>query len=101
MPKTIHIRALLILLTVVVGLFLLPALGLAQTGGGYSLTWSTIDGGGGKVSGSGYTLAGTIGQSDAGAALTGGDYTLIGGFWPGADTTQQAQHSIYLPLVLR
>ena len=57
---------------------------LAQTGGGYDLTWSTIDGGGGSSAGSGYQLAGTFGQPDAGATLSGGAYSLSGGFWGGA-----------------
>jgi len=51
----------------------------AQT---YSLDWSTIDGGGGTSSGGQYTLSGTIGQPDAGS-MTGGTFTLQGGFWPG------------------
>ena len=39
----------------------------AQTGGPYSLIWSTIDGGGEMFSAGGsYTLGGTIGQADAG-----------------------------------
>jgi len=53
---------------------------LAQSGGGYDLTWSTVDGGGGRSEGGGYSLSGTIGQPDAGVA-TGGPYTLRGGFW--------------------
>jgi hypothetical protein len=68
----------------------------AQGGGGYDLTWSTIDGGGGASEGGGYSLSGAIGQPDAGV-LTGGGYTLIGGFWPGAS----GSYRIYLPLVLR
>ena len=32
---------------------------LAQTAGGYDLTWWTVDGGGGTVSGGGYALMGT------------------------------------------
>ena len=40
----------------------------AQTGGGYDLTWNTIDGGGYMFStGGGYSLGGTMGQPDAGA----------------------------------
>ncbi len=55
----------------------------AQTGGGYELTWNTIDGGGATFStGGGFTLGGTIGQPDAGL-LTGGSFTLRGGFWGG------------------
>ncbi|MBC7262449.1 MAG: hypothetical protein H5T63_10605 [Chloroflexi bacterium] len=69
----------------------------AQSGGGYDLSWSTIDGGGYTFStGGGYTLGGTIGQADAGT-LSGGGYTLNGGFWSG----RVARHGIYLPLILR
>lgn len=82
-----------------VTIVLLVASGVqAQTGGGYDLTWWTVDGGGGRVSGGGYVLMGTAGQPDAGSALTGGGYGLVGGFWPGAGA---AQYKIYLPLVLR
>ena len=52
----------------------------AQTGGGYDLTWNTMDGGGGLSSGGDYSVYGTIGQPDAGA-MNGGDYSLQGGFW--------------------
>ncbi len=68
----------------------------AQTGGTYDLTWNSIDGGGAMLSAGGsYSLGGTIGQADAGT-LSGGSYTLAGGFWGGA-----AINNIYLPLVLR
>jgi hypothetical protein len=70
----------------------------AQTGGGYDLTWWTVDGGGGTLQGGGYTLMGTAGQPDPAPALTGGDYTLVGGFWPGASSPHVF---VYLPLVLR
>ena len=72
----------------------------AQTGDGYDLTWHTVDGGGGTVGGasSSYTLMGTAGQPDAGAALTGGGYSLYGGFWPGSAAVT---YGVYLPLVLR
>jgi hypothetical protein len=53
----------------------------AQSGGPYSLTWSTIDGGGVTfASGGVYTLGGTIGQADAGALATG-SFGCSGGFW--------------------
>jgi hypothetical protein len=58
---------------------------LAQSGGGYDLTWNSIDAGGGTSSGGGFELRGTIGQPDASAAnaiaSVGGDYQLTGGFW--------------------
>ncbi len=48
---------------------------LAQTGGGYNLTWSTLEGGS-VSSGGAYTLGGVISQPDSGSALTGGIYNL-------------------------
>ena len=49
----------------------------------FDLSWRTIDGGGAESTGGGFALAGTIGQPDAGA-MSGGDFELSGGFWPGA-----------------
>ena len=53
--------------------------------GDYEITWSSIDGGGGRSTGGDYALVGTIGQPDAGE-MAGGDYELSGGFWPGGPT---------------
>jgi hypothetical protein len=70
---------------------------VAQNGGGYDLTWNTIDGGGVTFStGGSYSLGGSIGQPDAGV-LSGGLYTLNGGFWRGA----AVNYKIYLPLVVK
>ena len=58
------------------------AQGVAQSGDGYDLTWSTIDSGGAMSStGNGYELGGTIGQADAGALTGDNGYALTGGFW--------------------
>lgn len=55
--------------------------------GAYDLSWNTVDGGGGTSTGAGgYELSGTIGQPDAGGAMTGGTFSLTGGFWPGAES---------------
>jgi hypothetical protein len=83
---------------VALALLLIVSTALAQTGGDYDLSWSTIDGGGGESHGGGYHLMGTAGQPDAGTALSGGAYTLVGGFWPGA---AEASAPIYLPVILR
>lgn len=73
----------------------------AQTGGGYDLTWSTIDGGGGTSTGGTYSLSGTIGQP-ATDAVSGGVYTLAGGFWPAAGPTGGGPVPwLYLPLIRR
>ncbi|GBC93731.1 hypothetical protein HRbin15_02233 [bacterium HR15] len=54
----------------------------AQSGGGYDLTWWTIDSGGITfATGGTFTLGATIGQPDASNALTGGAFSLTGGFW--------------------
>ena len=52
----------------------------------YYIDWHTVDGGGEMWStGGAFELGGTIGQPDAGA-MTGGTYSLTGGFWAvGAD----------------
>src|SRR5271165_1847198 len=57
---------------------LLPAVGFAQQ---YSIDWFKIAGGGGTSTGATYTVSGTIGQHDAGGPMTGGNYSLTGGFW--------------------
>ncbi|MBN1179731.1 MAG: hypothetical protein JXD18_10985 [Anaerolineae bacterium] len=86
----------IILLSIIAAL-LTSSVALAQTGGGYDLTWWTVDGGGGTVSSAAYELAGTIGQSDVGVVLSGGEFTLYSGFWSSGTT----QYMIYLPLILR
>ena len=95
--RTRHGIALPILLVYLLLVYLLLVYALpavAQIGGGYDLTWSTIDGGGATFStGGGYSLGGTIGQPDAGL-LSGGGYTLGGGFWGGAGF-----YRVFLPII--
>lgn len=72
---------------------------LAQSGGGYDLSWSTLEGGGITVStGGAYTLGGTAGQADAGQ-MAGGGYILSGGFWPGG--VAAPPFVLYLPQILQ
>ncbi len=59
-------------------------------GQSYSIDWSTIDGGGGTSTNATYTLSGTIGQPDAGATMSGGGFTVQGGFWAEAIQTPGA-----------
>ena len=54
---------------------------LAQSGGPYNLSWHNI-GPGGASSGGNFTLNAAVGQPDA-ATMSGGSYTLTGGFLPG------------------
>ena len=70
---------------------LLPLAGLAQN---YSIGWYKVAGGGGTSSNGQYSVSGTIGQQDASGAMSGGNYSVTGGFWsliavvqsPGAPT---------------
>ena len=66
--------------------------------GGENISRWVIAGGGGQSSGGGYALNGTLGQTEAGSTMSGGDYTLSGGFWGGVATTVP---NIYLPLIQR
>ncbi len=91
-------RALVIGLATVLVSLAMGWTAVAQIGSSYDLTWNTIDSGGGTSSNGGYTLDGTIGQSEAGAPISDGGYMLTGGFWAGVSI---AQHRIYLPTVLR
>ena len=92
-PRATCLRAMLVCL-----LLLAAVPVLAQSGAGYDLTWSTVDGGGGTFStGGGYSLGGTAGQPDAGL-LAGGNYDLAGGFWQGGTG---GVYRVYVPVVVR
>src|SRR6266487_812109 len=67
-----EIAALLTLL-----LFALSA--SAQT---FTIDWFSIDGGGAMNStGERFSVVGTIGQPDAGPTMSGGNFSMAGGFW--------------------
>jgi len=69
----IHFLRLLFLATL-----LLPLAVAAQP---YSIDWYKIAGGGGTSTSGTYQVTGTIGQPDASGAMTGGNYSVTGGFW--------------------
>lgn len=71
--------------------------GLAQTGGGYDLTWNSVDGGAVTfAAGNGYELGAAIGQPDA-QTMGGNGYALRGGFWGGVPPDYRA----FVPVALR
>jgi hypothetical protein len=84
-----------------IALFLLASLnGLAHAASGsYTLSWWSVDGGGGLSRASAYSLSGVAGQPDA-AASGGAGYQLGGGFWP-EQPGEVYPISIYLPLVVK
>ena len=64
----------------VIGLAAAFALAASVSAQNYSIDWFTIDGGGGTSTGGVFSVSGTIGQPDAGV-MSGGSYSLVGGFW--------------------
>jgi len=73
-----------------------PASGAPAAGAGYSLDWSTLDGGGGLITGGSYRLISTIGQPD-GVSSSGTGFTFDGGFLPGMF---QPWH-LFLPVIIK
>jgi hypothetical protein len=93
-------KARIVIALVIAIVFVVSGLVHAQSGG-YDLTWHTVDSGGVSFRmDDEYQLGGTIGQPDAGG-LSGGDYTLVGGFWWDGAVSQSFEHLIYLPFVLK
>jgi hypothetical protein len=52
-----------------------------DNGNVFLIVWYKIAGGGGTSTGGVYVVSGTIGQPDPSGAMTGGNYSLTGGFW--------------------
>ncbi len=75
------------LILVLMALLLAPSLdSQAQSGGGFEIRRSTIDGGGGRSTASTFALTGTAGQADA-SFSSGGNFEVRGGFWAGASAS--------------
>jgi len=81
------VKALLFSLLAAVALALSASTASAQN---YSIDWFKISGGGGTSSNGQFTLSGTIGQHDAGGPMTGGSFSLTGGFWSLLSVVQTA-----------
>lgn len=66
---------------ITVSLALICSSAAAQSGGDFEITRSVIAGGGGDTAGGTFGVSGTKGQPKAGTTLTGGSFSLTGGFW--------------------
>ena len=53
----------------------------AAKGDDFSIDWFVVGGGGGTSGNGTYAVSGTIGQPATGGSLSGGAYTVTGGFW--------------------
>ena len=87
-------------LTILAVLFLLgpsalSSLAAGTNAAGYDLSWHTLEAGG-YSAGAGFSLSAAVGQPDGGR-LSGGGYSLAGGFLSGAVNLRL----VYLPVVLR
>lgn len=69
------------------GLVAAFALAASASAPNYSVDWFKVASGGGASTNGQYSVSGTIGQPDAGA-MSGGNYTLQGGFWGVVATIQ-------------
>ncbi|HSN78665.1 MAG TPA: hypothetical protein VL334_26645 [Anaerolineae bacterium] len=75
---------------------------LAQSGGGFNLTWSAVPGGGGTSAGGSYTVQGAIGQHDVdGPSMRGGKLAMRSGFWAPPEAPAAISPRTYLPLIMR
>jgi hypothetical protein len=54
----------------------------------YSIDWHKIAGGGGASAGGSYQINGAIGQPEASGTVSGGNYSMTGGFWSLISVTQ-------------
>ncbi|HEV2328699.1 MAG TPA: hypothetical protein VGY56_07930 [Verrucomicrobiae bacterium] len=79
---------------ITISVFAVLLLAVTARAQNYSINWYKVAGGGGTSTGGAYSLSGTIGQPDASTPMTGGNYSLTGGYWafisvlqnPGAPT---------------
>ena len=60
--------------------------GSVASGQVFSIEWHRVTGGGGQSIGGNFFVSGTIGQAEAGAPMTGGVFSLTGGFWAPSGT---------------
>ena len=105
-PPDMHriVRGLAVVF-VLLGIYFLVGgtIGAAQTGD-YQLLWWTVDNGGGSSAGAAFSLAGAVGQPEAGRQMIGGVFALQGGFWPpgaAGPNPPPLDQQTYLPFTIR
>jgi hypothetical protein len=91
-------RRLVVGLVAVALLALLAGVVGAQSSDKYDLSWYSMDSGNGVLASAQHSLAGTLGESLAGRAVSD-NYGMVGGYDPGL--REQAYYHVYLPIVFR
>ena len=90
-------KVVILLFLLLCGLLLAATARASVSSNGYAINWDVIGGGAGpEMSGDGYTLNATLGQTAIGWSANG--HQLGSGYWYGA---LAVEHNILLPLVLR
>jgi hypothetical protein len=74
---------------------------VAQTGGGFNLEQNVIGDGGWRSDGGGFTILGTMGQSNAGSTTAGGYFHLIDGLWATENQTSNSPFATVSGRVVR
>ena len=91
----------ILILTATLAFFLLILFsGATLAQGRFSLTWWTVDGGGGTSTGSQYEVGGIIGQPDTGA-IGSERFIINGGYWDTSEPSEPSEDFIYIPIVNR
>ena len=81
-------------------LLLLAVVGVTAVELNYRVNWWSIDGGAQISSGDSLALSGIIGQPDTGPVMSGENFTVTGGYWPGGQEPDGTGSSlVYLPFV--
>jgi hypothetical protein len=84
------------ILTLTCSLLAFVSVTVSSLGQSYTIDWYSINAGGGASTGGGYSLNGSIGQHDAGPALSGATFSLTGGFWSAVPMLGAPLLTIYL-----
>jgi hypothetical protein len=93
--KTVHCRSLshdtfMKRANVNILLLLLMTVATSTRAQNYDIDWFKLAGGSGTSAGGVYQVSGTLGQPDAGQ-MSGGDFSVSGGFWPGLTVPSNGQ----------
>ena len=89
-----------LLLIVLILLLFSAVIVVAQNG--YSISWWSIDGGAQSGSGGTFNLNGVSGQPDAGVAMTGGEFGVIGGYVEVPQSSGAPPDlKVYLPAIIK
>ncbi len=89
---------LILLLAVLVLAGAGASIAVGQSGGGYNLEWNVVAPSGSFSSTAipPHALSGSAGQAAANITMTGGNYSLTGGFWAGVQPL-----AVYIPVIRR